>query len=271
MRIAVAGATGRVGRHVVELLEGEGHDVVPISRSHGVDVVTGEGLAHALAGAEAIVDASSTATSDEKTATDFFLAATHNLQRTAASAGVRRIGVVSIIGIERFPSGYLKAKVSHEKAMLAGPVPVRILRAAQFHEFVAPLVDWGRDGQISRLPKMKTQLVAARTVAQALADLATDPRSAPAPAGAPPLEIAGPRPEILLDAARRLVARRGDAIRVEEGPSAAYPDGDGLYASGALLPGPGATLAGPTFDEWLDEEYPRERSASVRPEASSSR
>ena len=37
-RIAVAGATGRVGRHVVDVLEEQGHDVVPISRSAGVDV-----------------------------------------------------------------------------------------------------------------------------------------------------------------------------------------------------------------------------------------
>ena len=51
MKIAVAGATGRVGRHVVDILGSSGHDVVPISRSHGVDVISGEGLAAALAGA----------------------------------------------------------------------------------------------------------------------------------------------------------------------------------------------------------------------------
>jgi nucleoside-diphosphate-sugar epimerase len=49
-KIAVAGATGRVGHHVVDVLEGRGHDVVAISRSSGVDVVTGEGLTEALAG-----------------------------------------------------------------------------------------------------------------------------------------------------------------------------------------------------------------------------
>jgi len=261
MKIAVAGATGRVGRYVVEVLESQGHEVVRISRSNGVDVATGEGLDRALAGVEAVVDTTSTPTPDEREATGFFLAASHNLQRSGAGAGVRRIVVVSIIGIERFRSGYLKAKVAHEKAALAGPVPVRILRAAQFHEFVEPLVDWGKQKSVSRVPRMRTQLVAARTVAQALADLATDPRSVPAHAGAPPLEIAGPGPEILLDAARRLVARRGDRIRVEAGDSTAYPDEDGLYESGALLPGPDATLAGPTFDEWLDEAYPRDRRA----------
>ncbi len=56
-RIAVAGATGRVGRHVVEVLEAGGHDVVAISRKHGVDVITGDGLAAALDGVECVIDA----------------------------------------------------------------------------------------------------------------------------------------------------------------------------------------------------------------------
>ena len=45
--------------------------------------------------------------------------------------------MVSIIGIDRYTAGYVAAKIAHERAMLTGPVPVRILRAAQFHEFVA--------------------------------------------------------------------------------------------------------------------------------------
>jgi uncharacterized protein YbjT (DUF2867 family) len=164
---------------------------------------------------------------------------------------VQRMIVVSIIGLDRFTAGYMAAKVAHEKAMLSGPIPVRILRAAQFHEFVAQLVEWGRQGDISYLPKMRTQLVAARTVAQALADLATDPGSAPAPAGVPTLEIAGPREENLVDAATRLAVRRGDPVRIEGVSNPADPD-LALYETGALLPGPNAILAGPTFEEWLE-------------------
>ncbi len=74
-----------------------------------------------------------------------------------------------------FTAGYNAAKVAHEKAMLAGPIPVRVLRAAQFHELVAQMVEWGTHGEVSYVPKMRTQLVAARTVAEALADLATGP------------------------------------------------------------------------------------------------
>jgi uncharacterized protein YbjT (DUF2867 family) len=160
---------------------------------------------------------------------------------------------VSIIGCDRFTAGYNAAKVAHERAMLSGPIPVRVLRAAQFHEFVAQFVEWGRQGEVSYLPKMRTQLVAATTVAQALADLAPGPESAPAAGSswAPIPEIAGPREESLIDMAKLLVARRGDPVRIKGVSYPAEPDRD-LYEMGALLPGPDAILAGPTFEEWLD-------------------
>lgn len=142
-KIAVAGATGRVGRHVVDVLEEQGHEVVPISRSVGADVVTGERLAEALSGVESLIDASSGASPEQQGATDFFTAATRNVQELGSRASVRRIIVVSIIGTDRFTAGYGAAKQAHERAMLAGPMPATIVRAAQFHEFVAQLMAWG--------------------------------------------------------------------------------------------------------------------------------
>jgi uncharacterized protein YbjT (DUF2867 family) len=252
-KIAVAGATGRVGRHVVDVLKAGGHDVVAMSRSSGVDVVTGDDLAEALEGVECVIDAASGPSPDQEAATEFFTAAARNLQEVGERAGVQRMVVVSIIGCDRFTAGYMAAKVAHERAMQLGPIPVRILRAAQFHEFVAQLVEWGRQGEVSYVQKMRTQLVAARTVAQALADLATGPESAPAPgsSGTSIPEIAGPREENLVDMAKLLVARRGDPVRIEGVSDPADPDRE-LYETGALLPGPEATLAGPTFEEWLD-------------------
>jgi uncharacterized protein YbjT (DUF2867 family) len=141
-KIAVAGVTGRVGRHVVDVLEEQGRDVVAISRSAGIDVVTGEGLAEALRDVDSLVDATSGASPEQQAATDFFTAATRNMQELGARAGVRRIVVVSIIGTDRFTVGYGAAKQAHERAMLAGPTPATIVRAAQFHEFVAQLMDW---------------------------------------------------------------------------------------------------------------------------------
>ena len=148
-KIAVAGATGRVGRHVVEVLRTRGYDVVPMSRASGVDVVTGSGLEEALVGVDCIVDAATGDSPDEQAATAFFTAAARNLQELGERAGVQRIVVVSIIGIDRFSAGYSAAKLAHERALLSSRIPVRILRAAQFHEFVPQLVDWGRRGDVS--------------------------------------------------------------------------------------------------------------------------
>ncbi len=246
MRIAVAGATGRAGRHVVEILEGRGHDVVPIARSTGVDVITGDGLADALAGAEVIVDLSTGPSPDEAAATEFFTTAARNLLARGRDAGVQRVVVVSIVGVDRFTSGYNAAKLAQERAYEDGPIPARILRAAQFHEFVGQLVDWGRQGDVAHVPTMRTQLVAARTVAEALADLAVDPDAVPGPV----LEIAGPREESMVEAARLLMAKRGDPVRIEG------VIWDPLYEEGAALPGPDATFAGPTFEEWLVASAP---------------
>ena len=246
MKIAVAGATGRVGRHIVDVLTARGHEVVPMSRASGVDVITGTGLDEALAGVECVIDAASSPSPDQKSATDFFTTASRNLQDAAARAGVKRILVVSIIGIDRFTGGYLAAKVAHEKAMRAGPVPVRIVRAAQFHELVEPMIEWGRKGDVAYVPKMRTQLVAARTVAETIADLVTAP---PEEGGI--VEIAGPRPENMVDAATRLSARRGDGLRIEGVSDPADPD-SAAYEAGAQLPGPKAILGGPTFEAWLE-------------------
>jgi uncharacterized protein YbjT (DUF2867 family) len=241
MKIAVAGGTGRVGRHVVDVLEAGGHDVVAMARSTGVDVISGDGLAEAVAGAECIVDLATGPTPEEGPATKFFTTSARNLQEAGAGAGVRRMILVSIIGIERFSDGYNAAKLAQERAALEGPMPVRILRAAQFHEFVGQLVEWGRQGDVAYVPKMRTQLVAARTVAEALAELAVDRDSAPGPV----LEIAGPREESMVEAAKLLTSRRGDSVRIEG------VTWDERYEAGAALPGPDATLAGPTFEEWL--------------------
>lgn len=252
-RIAVAGGTGRVGRHVVDVLKKQGHEVVAMSRSSGVDVITGEGLADALAGVDAVVDAATGPSSDQQAATEFFTTAARNLQQAGQRAGVRRMVVVSIIGIDRFVGGYGAAKIAHEREHLSGPIPVRILRASQFHEFVEPLLEWGRQGEVVYVPKMRTQPVAARSVGEKLADLATDPEAAPAP-GSPPapfLEIAGPREESLPDLAALLMARRGESLKIEVVSDPADPNRE-LNENGGLLPGPDAILAGPTFEEWLD-------------------
>lgn len=243
-KIAVAGATGRVGHHLVNVLTERGHRVVPMSRANGVDIITGDGLARALAGVECIVDTTTGPSPEQHAATEFFTTGARNLQEAGERADVQRIVAVSIIGTDRLKGGYAIAKVAHEQATLAGHVPARILRAAQFHEFVEQLIRWGTHDGVANVPKMRTQLVAARTVAEMLADLAVNPGTVPGPI----LEVAGPREENLVEMAKLLVVRLGDRLRIE---AVSDPvDGDD-NESGVLLPGPGARLGGPTFEEWL--------------------
>ncbi|MEV4300395.1 SDR family oxidoreductase [Microbispora rosea] len=243
---AVAGATGRLGRHVVDVLTERGHRVVPMSRATGVDIITGEGLAEALTGAKVIIDVASWHSSDQEAATEFFRMSARNLHGYGQKAGVAQITMASIIGADKATAGFLAAKRVHEELLLSGPLPVRILRAAQFHEFVGQLLDW-QQGDVAYLPALPTQLVACRTVAEELVDLA----GAPAAPGTPIPEIAGPRRETMAEAAQLLGARRG--IEVVGVDGSGMPDAD-LAANGAFLPGPHAKLAGPTFQEWLDKQ-----------------
>jgi dTDP-4-dehydrorhamnose reductase len=269
MEIAVAGATGRVGSRVVELLEMSGHHVVPMSRATGVDVVTGEGLADALTGVECVIDAASgTAAGRQRltpeAATEFFTASARNLHGIGQTAGVQRMVEVSVMGIDHFTAGQGAAKHGHERAMLAGPIPVRVLRATHFHEFIPQLIEWGTQGDVAYVRKMRIQPVASLTVAQALVDLATEPAWAASPARSePPLpEIAGPREESLVDMAKLFVARRGTSLRIQSVTDPSDPD-DKIWQDGSLLPNPHATLAGPTFDAWLASDDAIDDAASA--------
>jgi uncharacterized protein YbjT (DUF2867 family) len=245
-KIAVTGATGRLGSPLIEILEQRGHDVVPISRSKGVDVVSGEGLDEALVGVETIIDTATGPTPDQEEETAFFTASARNLQRAGAEAGARGIVVVSIIGIDKFEGGYNAAKVAQEQALLEGPLPVRIVRAAQFHEFFDQFVGWMTQDDVAYLPEMQTQPVAARIVAETLVDAAEEPEIE----NGKITEVAGPRAERLADVAAALFASRGDSTEIREAPQTDDPDAK-AYALGAALPNPGAKLAGPSYEEWL--------------------
>ncbi|HEX4344000.1 MAG TPA: hypothetical protein VHZ31_00415 [Solirubrobacteraceae bacterium] len=240
MRIAIAGATGLVGRELTTLARAAGHDVVELSRSQGIDLVAGGGIEEALTGVEAVVDVTNAPTTERDGATEFFATVGERLGGAATRAGVARTVVLSIVGVDRTPDdGYFVAKLAHERSTQAHAPGPRVLRAAQFHEFAGQSLEWGRDGDASAISDMTIQPVAMTVVAQALLDMATDADDRAH------VEIAGPRRERLVEMVRRLVAERGDDVAVRPGPvSDAVRDG-------ALLPGPAATIAGPDFAAWL--------------------
>jgi uncharacterized protein YbjT (DUF2867 family) len=246
MRIAVAGGTGRLGHHIVDVLTASGHDVVPMSRAVGVDVITGDGVEGALAGAEVLIDAATGPSPDRDEAAAFFRTSVANLGRAAEQAGVKRVVVVSIIGVDQLTTSYGAAKLDQEQAWLAGPIPVRIVRSDLFHEFVEPVMGWGRQGDTVFMTRSVRQPVAARAAADAVAAVAIAGEAAPL------TEVAGPRPENVVDLAALVAARDGSLVRVE-GVGPDDPDGK-LYESGGILPGPDAVIAGPTFAEWLETE-----------------
>ena len=113
-----------------------------MSRSQGVDLITGDGLAAALADVDCVIDAVAGPSPEQQAATTFFTTAAANLHRAGQRRGVSRMIVVSIIGADRFTAGYGPAKIAHETAHLSGPIPAQVLRATQFHELVGQLVDW---------------------------------------------------------------------------------------------------------------------------------
>ena len=242
-RIAVAGATGRLGAPLVDVLQARGHSVVKASRTFGVDVITGDGLAAAVQDVDVIIDAASQATPDQTAAEEFFRTATQNLHRDGAEAGVGRMLTLSIIGTPLFDTGFVGACNVHEAEATAGPLPTDIVRASQFHEFIPLLVDWATQDGVAHLPKMRTQPVAARALSEAIADLVEQPSD-----GGRVLEIAGPREELLPDLARLIVDRDGSGREVE---AVVDPVDGERHEQGALLPGPDALLVGPTFADWL--------------------
>lgn len=244
MRIAVAGGTGTAGRHAVAAAEAAGHEVRVVSRSLGIDVHSGAGLAEALEGVEAIIDATKPETLAPARALEFFRATAGNLQRDGAAQGVGHIVTLSIVGIEKVPGfGFYEAQLERERTTRDGPVGVTIMRATQFHEFPAQMIARSRLGNRASIYDMRSQPVAARTVGQVLAELATGE-----PAGRAS-DLAGPHPARLVELAQAFVDHRGVDLTIEpdtESMAGAPPD--------ALLPGPGARLEGPSYQQWLDGE-----------------
>nr|MDQ6945417.1 SDR family oxidoreductase [Actinomycetota bacterium] len=244
MRIAVAGGTGMVGRYVTMAAEQRGHQVVVISRARGVDLRTGKGLDGALEGVEVIIDVTNVVTTNKKRATAFFTEVAGRLATVGADRGVHHVVTLSIVGLERTAGyGYYQAKLCHEQAALAGPVPATVLRATQFHEFASQILARTRRGPLACTPTMWVQPVAARTVGVTLIDLAVSE-----PVGMAG-ELAGPEPAALVSLARALLRQRGERVAVLSLP---LPGAAGkAMRNGALLPGPGARLEGPTFEQWL--------------------
>ncbi len=246
MRIAVAGSTGAVGSHAVQLATLGGHDVVQISRKMGVDARTGVGLLDALEGVDVIIDTTNTTTTSRAKATSFFTEVTQRLQSAGSAQGASRLVTLSILEVDKVPGfGYYEAKLAHEIAAKTGPLSATIVRAAQFFEFPSQLLSRGSLGPFAFVPSMRIQPVSARAIAQALVDEATsggDQESV--------VELAGPNVEELTSLARTIVrSRRRRTVVV---PVRIPGQAGKALRGGSLLASPTTRIVGPSFQEWLD-------------------
>lgn len=240
MRIAVAGATGLVGRPLAAQAREAGHEVVEIARSRGVDLTAGDELSTALTGVEAVVDVTQSPSLEQQVATEWFTTVAERLGNAARQAGVRRTVALSIVGVDRTPDfGYYVAKLAHEDATRSNAPGPLIVRATQFHDFTGLLLDWGRDGDQAAVLDFPSQPIAVGEVARTLLDRATATEVDNS-------DIAGPQQERTLDQARRLLAHRDEQhVAVEAAPTSA------AMQAGSALPGPDAQRLGPTYDSWL--------------------
>jgi uncharacterized protein YbjT (DUF2867 family) len=217
MKITVVGASGLIGTKVVGLLQEEGHEVVAASRSSGVDVLTGDGLAAALAGANVLVDLLNSPSFEDDPVMEFFTTSTTNLVAAAKAAGVGHYVALSIVGVEGLPdSGYMRAKVMQETIITHSGLPYTILRATQFAEFADAITDSMTVGDEVRVPDALIQPVEAEQVAAEVARAAVG-----GPLG-DTANIGGPEKISFEQMARDVLARRGDDKTVIVDQEAGY-------------------------------------------------
>lgn len=236
-----------IGSQVVAGLAELGHEVLAADLATGVDTVTGEGLAEAVAGADVVVDVTNSRSFDDDEVMSFFTTSTATILAAEKAAGVRHHVLLSIVGAERIPEGgYMRAKVAQERLVEESGIPYCIVHATQFFEFVRPLVEMASDGDTVRLAEVWLQPAAAAEAAQFVVAMA---------AGEPmnrAVEFAGPDRRRLGDLARDLLrASQDDREVVADREQSFY----GAHVEeGDLLPGPGATLARTTFEQWLGDQ-----------------
>ncbi|WP_431278688.1 SDR family oxidoreductase [Leifsonia poae] len=244
MKIVVIGGTGLIGSKTVAKLTAQGHEAVAASPNSGVNTLTGEGLADALAGADVVVDVSNSPSFADDAVMDFFTTSTRNVLAAEKDAGVKHHVALSVVGTQRLSdSGYFRAKVAQEKLIEESDVPYSIVHATQFFEFVKSIADSATDGSTVRLAPVKIQPMAAEDVATAVAEATVgEPLNGVG-------EVAGPEQFTLDGLIRQGLAARNDPREVVADPDATY---FGAHLSDAeLVPGDGATLFDTRFEDWL--------------------
>jgi len=244
MKIVVIGGSGLIGSKLVSNLRQRGHQVIAASPASGVNTITGEGLAAALAGAQVVVDVANSPSFEDKAALDFFETSGRNLLAAEAFLGVGHHIALSVVGADRLvENGYFRAKMAQERLIKASRIPYTIVHSTQFFEFLGSVAQTGPDGKTVRLSPAFVQPIAADDVAAALTDAAL---------GAPVngmIEIAGPERARLAELVQRFFGATQDNRTVIADVHARYFGAE--LNDRSLMPGDNARIAPTRFEEWL--------------------
>jgi uncharacterized protein YbjT (DUF2867 family) len=245
MKIVVIGGSGLIGTKVVNRLREAGHEAVPAAPNTGVNTITGEGLAGALAGAQVVVDVANAPSWEDRAVLEFFETSSRNLLAAEAGAGVKHHVALSIVGADRLPdSGYLRAKLAQERVIKESKVPFTIVRSTQFFEFMSGIAKDATTDETVRLPPALMQPIAADDVAKALADVAVGP-----PVNGT-IEIAGPDRLGMEELVRRFLSATKDPRKVVADVHARYFGTE--VNDQSLTPGAGPRVGGTRYADWLD-------------------
>jgi uncharacterized protein YbjT (DUF2867 family) len=213
MKIVVVGGTGLIGSRLVTKLAEHGHEMVAAAPSTGVNTLTGDGLADALAGASVVIDVSNSPSFEDNTVMRFFETSTRNLLAAETAAGAAHHVALSVVGTDRLPdSGYFRAKFAQERLVEKSSVPYSIVQATQFYEFVGSIADAASVDGTVRVAPVLFQPIAGDDVAQAVARVAI---------GSPlngRVEIAGPERFRMDQFFREALAARHDPRTVVTDP-----------------------------------------------------
>jgi uncharacterized protein YbjT (DUF2867 family) len=246
MKVVVIGGTGLIGSKLIEKLSAHGHDAVPAAPQTGVNTLTGEGLADALAGADVVVDVSNSPSFADDDVMRFFVTSTSNLLEAEQEAGVKHHVALSVVGTGTLPdSGYLRAKAAQEDLIKQSGVPYSIVHATQFFEFTKAIADASTiDGKLHLAP-VHYQPMASDDVASAVGRAAV---------GAPlngVKEIGGPEKVRMDQFIAAVLAKSGDTRELVVDVHARYFGTE--LADDSLVPGPGAELGSISYETWAKE------------------
>lgn len=244
MKIVVIGGSGLIGTKVVAKLRQLNHEVISASPATGINAITGEGLAEALAGTDIVIDLANSPSFADQDVMDFFEKSSLNILAASINAGVKHHVALSVVGTDRLQdSGYFRAKQVQENIIKKSNVPYTIIHSTQFMEFLGGIASSAHEGGSVTLSTGKIQPIAAEDVSGKVVEFAL----------AKPIngmvEIGGPERFSLAILVEDYLKKTNDAVQVIADENAPY-FGAKLKEL-TLIPGDDAQLSSLTYEEWF--------------------